>query len=70
MTIKEMEELSGIPRANIRFYEKEGLIAPQRNANGYRNYSEEDLNTLKRIRLLRMVHISLEDIKALNRKEC
>ena len=56
-------------RANIRFYEKEGLIAPERNSNGYRNYSEEDLSILKRIRLLRTLHLSLEDIKSLSRNE-
>lgn len=69
MTIREIEELSGMTRANIRFYEKEGLITPERNSNGYRNYSEEDLNTLKRIRLLRTLHLSLEDIKSLSRNE-
>ncbi len=69
MTIKEIENLSGMTRANIRFYEKEGLISPQRNANGYRNYSENDLNILKRIRLLRTLHLSLEDIKSLSRNE-
>ena len=42
MTIKEMEELAGMPRANIRFYEAEGLLAPARNVNGYRDYSQED----------------------------
>ena len=30
MTIKEIETLSGLPRANIRYYESEGLIAPKR----------------------------------------
>lgn len=69
MTIREIEELSCMTRANIRFYEKEGLITPERNSNGYRNYSEEDLNTLKRIRLLRTLHLSLEDIKSLSRNE-
>lgn len=69
MTIKEMEALSGIPRANIRFYEKEGLITPQRQSNGYREYSQDDLDCLKRIRLLRTIHFSLEDIKALSRNE-
>lgn len=69
MTIREIEELSGMTRANIRFYEKEGLITPERNSNGYRNYSEEDLSVLKRVRLLRTVHLSLEDIKSLNRNE-
>ena len=69
MTIREIEELSGMTRANIRCYEKEGLIAPERNSNGYRNYSEEDLSILKRIRLLRTLHLSLEDIKSLSRNE-
>ena len=43
MTIKEMEERSGLARANIRFYEAEGLFAPERKPNGYRDYSGEDL---------------------------
>ena len=39
MTIKEIEERTGMDRANIRFYEKEGLLAPERLANGYRDYT-------------------------------
>lgn len=70
MKIKEVEELSGMTRANIRFYEKEGLLFPQRNSNGYRNYTEKDVETLRRIRLLRSIHISLQDIKALNENVC
>ena len=38
MTIKEMETRSGLTRANIRFYEAEGLLTPQRRPNGYRDY--------------------------------
>lgn len=67
MTIKEIEKLTGMTRANIRFYETEGLIIPSRSANGYRNYTEEDLRTLQRIRLLRTLHLSLEEIKELSR---
>ena len=63
MKIREIEELSGMPRANIRFYEAEGLLRPDRDANGYRNYSEEDLRILQKIRLLRALHVSLEDIR-------
>ena len=65
MTIKEMEEKSGLARANIRFYESEGLLAPERKANGYRDYSKEDLETLLRVRLLRSLGVPLEDIKAI-----
>lgn len=65
MTIKEIESLSGMTRANIRFYESEGLLLPARSPNGYRDYSENDLEILKRIKLLRTLHISLEEIKLL-----
>lgn len=41
MTIKEAEERTGLARSNIRFYEKEGLVQPERNPqNGYREYDE------------------------------
>ena len=53
MNIKEIEERSGLTRANIRYYEQEGLLAPARRENKYRDYSEEDLETLLRIALLR-----------------
>ncbi|KAB3528839.1 MerR family transcriptional regulator [Alkaliphilus serpentinus] len=65
MTIKEVEMLSGMERGNIRFYEREGLITPKRMDNGYRDYSQNDLQILLRIKLLRSLHISLEEIKAL-----
>ncbi len=69
MTIKEMEARSGMTRANIRFYEAEGLLAPARADNGYRDYSEQELDTLLRIKLLRTLHISLEEIKQVQRGE-
>lgn len=63
MNINEMEHLSGVTSQNIRFYEKKGLICPTRNSsNNYRNYSDKDLTTLKTIRLLRKLGLSLEDI--------
>ena len=47
MTIKEVEQHLEVPRATVRFYEKEGLINPQRGENGYREYSEEDVTRLR-----------------------
>ncbi|MCD8023072.1 MAG: MerR family transcriptional regulator, partial [Lachnospiraceae bacterium] len=69
MTIKEIETRSGMTRANIRFYESEGLLNPARNPNGYRDYSEEDLALLEKIRLLRTLQLSLADIRALQNGE-
>lgn len=69
MNIKEIENQSGMTRANIRFYEQEGLLFPQRQANGYRDYSEADLETLQRIRLLRTLGLGIEEIRALQKGE-
>ena len=69
MNIKEIEERSGLTRANIRYYEQEGLLAPARRENKYRNYSEEDLETLLRIALLRSLGFSLEEIRRLKSGE-
>ena len=64
MTSKEMEARSGVPRANIRYYEAEGLLAPARSGNGYRDYSEEDLRTLEKIKLLRRLGVTIEALRA------
>ena len=64
MTIKEVEERTGLTRSNIRFYEKEKLIEPSRNdKNGYRDYSEKDVENIKKIAYLRTLEISIEDIR-------
>ena len=64
MTIKDVEERTGLSRSNIRFYEKEKLIEPSRNeSNGYRDYSENDVENIKKIAYLRTLGISVEDIR-------
>ncbi len=65
MKIKDVEELLGITRANIRYYEKEGLLTVERKDNKYREYTEADISTLKRIIVLRKTGVSVEEIKAL-----
>ena len=63
MTIKELEQELEIPRATIRFYEKENLINPKRSENSYREYSDDDVVTLKKIIILRKIGLSVADIK-------
>lgn len=64
MNIRQAEKLTGISSQNIRFYEKEGLLHPQRNAeNSYRDYTQEDVRTLKLIRIFRMVDMPLPQIR-------
>ncbi len=63
MTIKEVEQYLEVPRATVRFYEKEGLIRPERGDNGYRDYSEEDVERLRKIIVFRKLGMSLPDIE-------
>ena len=63
MKINEIEEQLSISRANVRFYEKEGLLNPKRSANGYRDYSEEDLVLLKKIIIFRKLGLSIPNIR-------
>lgn len=67
MKIKEVEERVGIQKKNIRYYEEEGLLRPARNrGNNYREYSEEDVRQLERIKALRALGIPISDIRLLS----
>ena len=64
MKINEVEALAGITKKNIRFYEEQGLISPRRNPeNGYRDYADEDVLVLRRIRLLRKLDVPIDEIR-------
>ena len=69
MNIAEAERRTGLSRANIRFYEKEGLLTPTRGENGYRDYTEDNVQTLRKIMLLRRLRLSVPDIRAIESGE-
>ncbi|GAA3850325.1 MerR family transcriptional regulator [Streptomyces sedi] len=50
MRIGELAERTGISRRLLRYYEEQGLITPERCANGYRVYSEEFVDRVTQIR--------------------
>lgn len=62
MKINEAEKRTGLTKKAIRFYEAKGLISVPRRDNGYRDYSEEDVRALARIRQLRAAGVSIPDI--------
>lgn len=69
MTIKDVELQTGLARANIRYYEDQGFFSAARGENGYRNYSDENVDILLRVKLLRQLGFSLEEIHALQKGE-
>ena len=66
MKIKDVEKLTGLSQRSIRLYEEKGLLEVRRDEdNQYRYYSEEDVERLKLIRVLRYFDFSIEEIKDL-----
>lgn len=70
-------QLSGVSSANIRFYEKQGLIQPRgTHANSYRFYNDGDVHQLRLIRQLRSLDMTLDEVRALlnldlrNKNDC
>ncbi len=64
MKIYQVEELVGITKKNIRFYEDQKLLCPKRNPqNDYREYSLEDVRQLEKIKLLRKLSVPIEEIR-------
>lgn len=62
MKIGEVSNLSGVPAKTIRYYEEIGLILPaERAPNGYRTYSDEDIQTLKFVSRARGLGFSVDD---------
>lgn len=70
MKINDVEKLTGLTAKSIRYYESKGLITVKHDAeNGYRIYTEEDVVHLKRIKLLRYLDFSIEEIRNLQEQE-
>lgn len=70
MLINEVESKTGLSKKSIRYYEKEGLLNPVRNSeNGYRTYTEQDIKFLKKIKFLRELGISIQELKNLCKGE-
>jgi Cu(I)-responsive transcriptional regulator len=65
MNISEAAHLSGLPPKTIRYYEDIALVAPARQGNGYRVYSENDIHKLRFLQRSRSLGFSVEDCRSL-----
>lgn len=66
MLRNEVEKITGLSRKAIEYYEERGFIKPERSSNGYRTYSQSDLNDLERISIYRKLGLTLSEIAAIN----
>ena len=67
--IKEAAQLSGVSVKNLHHYDKIGLLVPLKSENGYRTYSQEDLESLQVILYYKYLGFSLEKIAELLKEE-
>ncbi len=65
MLINEVSQKVGMTQKAIKLYESKKLLTVARNENGYRNYSDDNIEALNKIKLLRIAGISVSDIKLL-----
>ncbi len=65
MNVGDAARRTGLPAKTIRYYEEIGLILPQRSANGYRDYSPEDVHRLAFLKRARNLGFPIEDCRQL-----
>ena len=62
MLRNEVQDKTNLSRKAIEYYEEKGLVHPKKLENGYRDYSDGDVEVLKKISLLRNVGLSISEI--------
>lgn len=63
-TVSQFAKLYDINKRTLHFYDQEGIFSPQlRKENGYRYYSYAQCMTFEYIRMLKELHLSIQEIK-------
>ena len=74
LKISEAARVTGFTVSALRFYEKEGVVVPERTTTGYRAYGDDHLESLRFVARGKQLGLSLEDItellELLDAEEC
>lgn len=54
MLLNEIVNEVGMTKRAVKYYEEKGLLSVDKDNNGYRNYTAQDVETLKKISVYRM----------------
>lgn len=65
MQIGKLAMLTGVSIRMLRYYESAGLLHPQRSASGYRHFTLEDVDVVRRIRILNEAGFTLPVVQTL-----
>ena len=69
MLLNEIIKEVGMTKRAVKYYEEKGLLSVEKDSNGYRNYSVQDVETLKKISVYRKIGIGIKDIQILLKKD-
>ena len=69
MLLNEIIKEVGMTKRAVKYYEEKGLLSVDKDSNGYRNYSMQDVKTLKKISGYRKLGIGIKDIQTLLEKD-
>lgn len=60
MHISDLAAAAGVTVKAVRYYESQGLLKPQREANGYRTYGAEDVVVVREVKALLSLGLTAE----------
>ncbi|MGH8873197.1 MAG: MerR family transcriptional regulator [Acidimicrobiia bacterium] len=63
--ISEAARATGFTESALRFYEQEGVVVPDRTDTGYREYRDDDLESLRFVARAKRLGLRLEEITEL-----
>jgi transcriptional regulator, merR family len=69
MKINEVVKLTGVSARTLQYYDEIGLLIPKKLDNGYRDYTDENLEKLQKILFYRFLKFKLNDIKELLKED-
>ncbi|MCX7773512.1 MAG: MerR family transcriptional regulator [Clostridia bacterium] len=64
MYIHDVSKLTDLTKKAIEYYTEKELVCPVTLENGYRDFSEDDVDRLKKISILRKLGLGIEEVKA------
>lgn len=70
MRIRDLSQATGASPRMLRHYEGAGILSPERDSNGYRNYRPDDVQIVDHIRCLLASGLSLSEASAILQVAC
>ena len=69
MRVKELSNISGVSVRTLQWYDKIGLLTPDKTDNNYREYTEADVDRLQEILFFRKLNFKLKEIQRLMKSD-